>query len=109
MTKEQRESLSHELAVMIWNDFIARPHNAGKDYDFSFTKLESEIGRIISDSTVKNKILTRFDSTFKELDDDSDKPVVEIKSGIITCGHCGKLKLAGVECWSEINKKCTLL
>jgi hypothetical protein len=44
--------MKHELAVMIWNEFISQSLNEG--CKFSFKDLENRIGEKINDITCKN-------------------------------------------------------
>jgi len=41
-------SLASDISVKVWNDFIARPYNQGKEYQFSFANLEKEVGKIVN-------------------------------------------------------------
>lgn len=44
------ESLAHSIATTIWNDFIARPYNAGTPYNFSFKQLKQVIQKEVVNS-----------------------------------------------------------
>ena len=44
------EELAHSIATTIWNDFIARPYNAGTPYNFSFKQLKQVIQKEVSNS-----------------------------------------------------------
>lgn len=40
------KAIEHKLAVMVWNDFIAKTSNQG--VDFSFSILENKIKKILN-------------------------------------------------------------
>lgn len=61
--KTKAEELAHSIAVKIWNDFMARPYNKGKPYNFSFKQLEQSIGK-----EVNNSSQSKIDELTKEVE-----------------------------------------
>lgn len=64
------EELAHSIATTIWNDFIARPYNAGTPYNFSFKQLKQVIQKEVSNSRQSeiDELTKEVDATFHELE-----------------------------------------
>ncbi len=46
--------IAHEIAVEVWNNYIARPNNDPEKYRFSFKDLEKAINLKLKENVEKN-------------------------------------------------------